>query len=272
LTLEFHRCKNPYLPLSGVADGVPEGRPPPAANLTGRLGVDPQSPGEVTYEREVAREPVHLKVFTDDPRLAALCTEYWQMKEDGSFRHPVKALAARFDVSPSRVSQTVAMASEARTALASCPSCGQGFVVRSRQQLLELQRSAFGRSRECEGCRQAAEGARKEARKQLVLERQLFLEDRYAIVDEHPISLDELTLEEAASLLALIRAPEHFSTDAVPPVARRGDVFAPTVDFGIELVRSLFCRELIRIHPRSELEAFVWEEEETSRFYPDMAA
>lgn len=225
-----------------------------------------------TYVRSAAAGKVQLRLFTEDPDKVALCRDYWEADEEGQYRYSVKALGAQYDISPGRVSQAVAAVSEARSSGVSCETCGEGFIVRSRQQLGDLQRPSGRHSSECAACREARELARIEAQKQLESDRKLHLEDAFALRSDDPIELDELGLAEGLSLLALIRSLEHFSTDAILPLSKREEPFAPTVDFGIEQVKNLFNLGLIRIHPRSDLGAFVWDNDEVDRFYLDRAA
>jgi hypothetical protein len=183
------------------------------------------------YQRDAATGPVDLTLFTEDSVSRALCREYWELDDQGGYRYSVKTLGSRYDISPSRVSQAVAAVSEARSAAIACETCGRGFVVRSRQQLIDLQRRSSWHSRLCDGCRDARDRARVEAQRQLESDRRLFIEDAFAIRDETPIELDELSLAESLGLFALIRSPEHFATDAILPLSKRRERFAPTSDF-----------------------------------------
>lgn len=224
------------------------------------------------YTRSAVSERVELTLFTEDPEKVALCRDYWEPDEEGGYQYTVKVLGARYDISPSRISQTIASLSEARSSSITCETCGDGFIIRSRQHLLDLHRSSWRQGRECQRCQEAREQARIEAQRQLQRDRRLYLEDDLAIRENDPIALDELSLAESVSLFALIRSPEHFTTDAILPLVSREERFAPASDFGIELVKSLFRRGLIAIHPRSSLDAFVWEEDEFKSFYLDRAS
>lgn len=228
--------------------------------------------GSEIYSRSQVVERVDLTLFTEDAEKVALCQDYWATDGEGGYRYTVKVLGARYDLSPSRVSQTVASLSEARSSKVTCETCGEGFIVRSRQHLLDLHKSPWRQGRECQRCQSAREQARIEAQKQLEKDRRLYLEDDLAIRDDDPIELDELSLVESLTLFALIRSPEHFVTDAILPLSAREERFAPTQDFGIELVKSVFRRELIAIHPGSSLDAFVWEGDEFKSFYLNRAA
>jgi hypothetical protein len=193
-------------------------------------------------------------------------------RREGGFLYTVKTLGARYDVTPNRVSQTVSSLSEARSTQIQCETCREGLVVRSRQNLLDLHRSPTRGGYDCQRCQSAREQARLEATEQLERDRRLYLEDDLAIRDEDTIDLREISLTEGVTLLALIRSPEHFSHEALVPLSKRDEPFAPTVDFGLELVKSAFHRGLIAIHPRSPLEAFIWEDDAFTRYYPDRAA
>lgn len=217
-------------------------------------------------------EQVDLSLFTADPEQVALCQEYWATDAEGNFVNTVKALGARYDISPNRVSQTVSSLSEARSTQIQCEACGEGVVVRSRQSLLDLHKWPRRQGFECRRCQSAREQARLEAANQLEHDRRLYLEDDLAVREDDPIGLDDISLTEAVTLLALIRSPEHFVNEALVPLSRRDEPLAPTTDFGLELVKSLFHRGLIAIHPESPLDAFIWEGDAFTRYYPDRAA
>jgi hypothetical protein len=221
------------------------------------------------YERTTAEDHVELRFFTDDPMKITLCREYWELDGEGGYQYPVKVLAARFDISPSRVSQAVSALCEARSSNLTCETCGKGFVVTSRQNLTDIARSSWRRDTECQSCQESRQRARVAAQEHLANHRRLFLEDEFAIREEPSIMLDEVTLTEALSLFALIRSPEHFSTDALPPLSKREEVFAPGVDFGIDLIKALYHRGLIAIHPETSSDAFAWEEDRFKGYYPD---
>jgi hypothetical protein len=228
--------------------------------------------GGRAYVRSKVTERIDLVLFTEDPVKAALCTEYWATDPEGSFVQTVKTLGARYDLSPSRVSQTVSSLSEAHSTQIRCEMCGEGIVVRSRQNLLDLHHRPRRQGYECQRCQSAREQARLEAARQLEKDRRLYLEDDLAIREEDPIALDELSLKAAVTLLALIRSPEHFVNEALVPLSRREEPFAPASDYGIDLVKSTFRQGLIAIHPGSPFDAFIWEDDAFTRFYPDRAA
>jgi predicted RNA-binding Zn-ribbon protein involved in translation (DUF1610 family) len=95
---------------------------------------------------------VELRLHTDDPVLAALVREYWAIDQDGKWSFAVKSLADRYGLAASEVTATVRRVSEARARHVSCPTCGEGVVVRGRADYLQVHRS---RAVECRACVQA---------------------------------------------------------------------------------------------------------------------
>lgn len=209
---------------------------------------------------------IDVEIFTDDVYMQNLCREYWGRTDDGTWTISVKALAAKYDIPPSRVSQTVGRLCVARSTDVRCHSCGTGVVVASRTELTDARTRVRGHV-ECDSCRRAAEEARAAAEAQLEIDRRRYLEDTYALADVAPIQLSDLTLKEAIVVLALLRSPEHFGAEGIVPLRHRDAPFAPTSDYGINAIRELFQAGRILIHPSSDLDAFVWQGEESHEFY-----
>lgn len=209
---------------------------------------------------------IDVEIFTDDPYMQNLCREYWGRSAEGEWTIGVKALAAKYDISPSRVSQTVGRLCVARGTDVRCHSCGTGIVVASRTELTDARSRAHVRI-ECSSCKRAREEARAAVEAQLEVDRRRYVEDTYALRDDTPLQLDELTLKEGVVLLALLRSPEHFGAEGLVPLKWRDTPFGPTPDYGINALRELFQAGRILIHPSSDLDAFVWEGDESHEFY-----
>jgi RNase P subunit RPR2 len=207
----------------------------------------PGSPAEMRY--------VELELETDDPALMALCRAYWAADDEGEYRYTVKELAERYGVASHAVSKTVTAASTARLRDRYCPSCYTGEFVTSRQDAAQRLRLRIP-ARECKSCEQE----RRESMEQTK-------QERFAITDSDPLDIEQLTLAEACTLLALIRPPTGETLARTIPLASWASPFAVTDDMRVEWVRNLFNKGILRIHPDSAMDAFDWEDDEPVRFY-----
>jgi hypothetical protein len=203
---------------------------------------------------------IKLELETDDPALLALSRDYWASDDEGDYRFTVKELAQRYNLAIHIVAKTVAAASTARLRDRVCPSCGLGEIVTSRQDL--TQRLSWRMPvRVCEACVQA-EREMKELAKQ----------ERFFITDSAPLSIEDLTLADAITLLALLRSQTGETFTRTIPLAKWADPFAPTDDIGTEWARRLFTNGIVRIHPDSSTDAFEWEDSDPARFYIERAS
>jgi hypothetical protein len=216
---------------------------------------EPQLPGSTAQ-----MDKVELELKTDDPAVMALCRDYWAADQDGGYRYTVRELAARHNLSVHAVAKKVVEASTARLLDRHCPSCGLGETVTSRQELTQRQSWRLP-VRECDSC--------------VRMEREykeLVKQERFAVIDSAPLSIEQLTLADATTLLALVRSRTGETLARTIPLANWADPFAPTEDMRIEWVRSLFNNGLVRIHPDSATDAFSWEDDDPARFYIDQVS
>jgi uncharacterized protein YlaI len=210
---------------------------------------------------------IDLEILTDDPGLVRLCQEYWATDKEGQFAASVKALAAQHGLQVTRVSKLVSRNSIARATDLRCDSCGAGRVLSSRQDLTSASSRWNPRSYICPDCRIRLAHEEEERREAQLLQRRRTLQDQYQIQEGTSLDPKSFSLKEVVGLLALLRSSEHLLHEGTLPISKRDDVFAPTKDYGIELIRDLFDARLIYVHPDSPIDAFVWRDEEPNEFY-----
>jgi hypothetical protein len=207
----------------------------------------PGSPAEMHY--------IELELETDDPAVMALCRGYWATDDEGEYLYTVKELAERYGFASHAVSKAVTSASTARLRDRCCPSCYTGEVVSSRQDAAQRLRLRI-QPRECESCVQ-------ERRQSMERTKQ----EWNAVTDSDPLDVDQLSLADAVTLLALIRPPTGETLARTIPLENWASSFAPTDDMQLESVRSLVDKNILKVHPHSPLDAFSWEDGKPTRFY-----
>lgn len=210
---------------------------------------------------------IDLEVLTNDPLLARLCQNYWAVDEEGRFEHSVKALAAQHEIQVSRVSKLVTQNSVARNSDSTCQLCGEGRILTSRQDLTSLTLHGETTSFICVECRALLAREDQERRQQQLVQRAAILQETYQVREGARLRPTDLRLQDTIILLALLRSSEHLPEEGTVPISRRDDPFAPTKDFGIELISDVLESGLIDVHPDSPLDAFVWTDEEPNHFY-----
>jgi len=170
----------------------------------------PGSPAEMHY--------IELELETNDPAVMALCRGYWATDGEGEYRYTVKELAERYGVGAHAVAKTVTSASTARLRDRRCPTCYLGEVVSSRQDAAQRLRLRIP-PRECEACVQERRESMEDAK-----------QEWFAINDTDPLDIEQLTLAEAVTLLALIRPPTGETLARTIPLDNWKSSFAPTDD------------------------------------------
>lgn len=209
-----------------------------------------------------------LEVDADHQHLAELCAMYWAANEDGSFAHTVKAIADQFDQPAHRISKVVSEACFGRSASRRCSECESGFTFRSRAEWASSGRLM---PRRCQVCIEAERSRRAEERKRANAAKEAAIRDRYLVVASGSTPRAEnLDISTAFALAALLEDAEEVSREISTPVHERTDRFTPTNEYDYKLLKRLVDLSLVRVHPSSRPDSFVWNEDGTldGSFYP----
>jgi hypothetical protein len=194
---------------------------------------------------------------------AELCSMYWATNNDGSFTHTVKKLADQFGEPSHRVSKIVAEACFACSESRRCTECDKRFIYRSRADWTSGARYL---PRRCRTCIEAEQHRLKEQCEQAEAAKKAAILDRFAVVDDEwtwTPPAEDLDMPAAFALAALLEDAEEVSQGTTVPVRSRADRLTPTSDYDLKLVRLLCQQRLVRLHPTSSPEAFVWNEDGT---------
>ncbi|QSB14031.1 restriction endonuclease [Natronosporangium hydrolyticum] len=204
---------------------------------------------------------IEINEGEDRDDLAELCGMYWTTSEDGSFTYTVEALAKRFGEPSHRISRLVSKSCFARSTSRRCSECNQGFVYKSRSEWNSSTRHVSGR---CRTCIQAEEQRLRKERERANAEmRNQVLQLVTVVDDESEIYAEDLDMSAAFVLAALLEDAEEISQGITTPVCDRTDRLTPTPNYDHKLLRDVSSLGLVKIHPSSSLDAFVWEEDRT---------
>ncbi|MDI5938906.1 MULTISPECIES: restriction endonuclease [unclassified Micromonospora] len=201
-----------------------------------------------------------VKLHPEHEHLAELCSMYWATREDGTFLYTVKVLGERFN-EPFKVSRIVSEACNAVSLDRRCSHCGEGFVYRSRAQWTEGARYA---NHPCRGCKEEEQRRQAEQRQREEEAFAAIILDRFAVVeDELTPRAEHLDMPVAFALAALLEDAEECSRGITVPLVGRTDRYTPTFDYDFSLLSSLTNLGLLRLHPSSSRDAFVWNDDGT---------
>ncbi|MDI2031697.1 restriction endonuclease [Saccharopolyspora sp. TS4A08] len=211
---------------------------------------------------------VEVVTSSDEPDIVELCQLYWAIDSAGAYLYTVKDLAARFSLTAYQVNQTVRSHSKSYSVDVVCAQCGNGFLVQSRSELANFERSAKSL---CSDCLKEREEIRKREAAALIAAQRNYVRNSFPIVDSIQINLGDLDLRKAVTLAALLRDDEDSSDGSITPLSQRAERLAPTVQLQMDLMKSVFDEQLILIHPESELAAFNWDGDTASTFSLNVA-
>ncbi|MFY1593087.1 restriction endonuclease [Micromonospora sp. WMMD737] len=201
-----------------------------------------------------------VKLHSEHEHLAELCSMYWATGEDGAFLYTVKALAERFN-EPFKISKIVSEACYAVSLERRCNHCGKGFVYRSRAQWTTGARNA---NLPCRSCSEEKQRRREEQRQREEAAFAAIILERFPVVEgELAPRAENLDMPVAFALAAILEDAEETSRGITIPVAKRTDRLTPTFDYDFSLLSSLTDSGLLRLHPSSSRDAFVWNDDGT---------
>jgi hypothetical protein len=191
---------------------------------------------------------IALEFLTEEPSSVSLARAYWARDEEGTFIKRLSDLADEHGMRTSDVAKTVTTLAIARSTEAVCSRCGAGEVFASRADF--MQRRSWhraGRERVCGSCA-------------------TLVREEKAREEDGVLPIDEMTLEEAITLLALIRLRADEKLELIDSVGDHR--MSPWAEYDREILDELFARRLLRIDPMSAASAFSWENGDPARFYP----
>ncbi|MEU4636002.1 restriction endonuclease [Micromonospora chalcea] len=213
-----------------------------------------------------------VEIDPEHQHLSEICSAYWATREDGSFAHAVKDLADTFGYPSYKVSKVVSEACYARSVELCCSECGEGFIFRSRAQWTSSARYV---DRRCQTCVEAEQQRQAEQRKRADAARAAVIRDHFPVVeDESTPRAEDLDMQEAFALAALLEDAEELSRGVTAPIAQRTDRFTPTTEYDVKLLSLLRDSGLVQLHPSSSPESFVWNDDGSlsDSFYPTHGA
>ncbi|MEU7941395.1 restriction endonuclease [Microbispora bryophytorum] len=114
-----------------------------------------------------------------------------------------------------------------------------------------------------------------EERERLNAKKRSIVNGRFAVdAGEWAFRAEDLDMYEAFSLAALLEDAEELAHEKTVPIMDRTDRFTPTSDFDYKMIKLLVEQGLLKVHPSSSLESFVWEDDGTlsGAHYPTLAS
>jgi hypothetical protein len=207
----------------------------------------------------------HLRYLTSDTKIQQLCNMYWELDEDDKFVYTVTSLAKQFEMSSRELGNLVDTNCAASSDI-TCKICGKPYIFVNRSDYQSHQRY----SKTDWICEECSERIRQEA-KQKELEEQRkqaeIIRRTFALAYRFPGSLLEISFENAATLLSIIRAGAVEDFSFIAPFWSFKEPLAPERDLGVDFLRQLYQKHLLGVHPDSPIDSVEFENDVVSSIY-----
>jgi hypothetical protein len=211
---------------------------------------------------------VRLEFLINDERLIQLCTLYWQIDQEGNFACKVANLARDFGLSTNELSKKVKNSCKAFSTENFCDECKAAYVYSSRADIQNLLRYPT-RQWLCEDCTKRKEARARSEQAALIVRRRKLVEEIFSLDQVEEIDAQTLALEDIVYLISFVRlgASEDFSF--IRQLGSITDLLSPRKHTDYEILKRLYRRGLIFVHPNSDIDAFNFEGEDFKSFNLD---
>jgi hypothetical protein len=211
---------------------------------------------------------VRLEFLTDDEDLIQLCTLYWQIDQEGVFACKVADLARNFGLSTNELSKRVKNSCKASSTAKFCDECKSAYVYSSRTDIQNLLRYPT-HSWLCEDCTKKQEAREKAEQAAVILRKRQLVLEIFSLDQMEEIDVKTLALEDIVYLISFVRlgAAEDFSF--IRPLGSITDLLSPRKHFDYDILKRLYRKGLICVHPNSDVDAFNFEGEDVESFKLD---
>lgn len=207
-----------------------------------------------------------LEVLTDDPALIALARQYWDCNNEGKFPAKVADLATEYSLRSSEVTRIVSSIAVVRSTIARCVVCNVGRPFTSRADFTGSRSSRWPWT--CDSCAASTRQREAELAEARRSEQASTLQEWFGLEVGGSLDPTTLALEEAVSLLALVRVAADERLEAIDAIGER--MLSPSRALDHELLSHLLHdRALLQIDPNSDPEAFWWEAGNPVRYFTD---
>ena len=199
-----------------------------------------------------------LEIYTDDPTHSAICRDYWQAGEDGTFTKTISEIAKTYKMTTTEVNKIV----KANCAFFSphifCEACEEPYKFEGRTDYTS---KASREKWTCQDCKNHIASNALEAKHNCVI--------RHAEAAlSKPIDPYTLSARQLVSLAALSRFGADESLTYIHAFDSIRDIeLTPSVDYSITIIKELYSSKLLIVSPSSNLSRITLNENGGYSFY-----
>jgi hypothetical protein len=220
---------------------------------------------------------LQIKTTSEDPIISQICQKYWSWSiEDDDFKGTVQSIASQHGLSTARdVNKIVTEWCQAFSPDILCSQCGKPFVFSSRSDYKQSRYLKNWICNECQGVvrhqelqrRAALEQERKESLAQLRERQKQIIQRQYSLENRPAINVNSIDLKDAVYLLSVTRAATSEDLSIIYPIETIKGKIAPTEEMLYNILRHLYRKQLLLVHPSSDPNAFEFDGETETTIY-----
>jgi hypothetical protein len=205
---------------------------------------------------------IDLELYTDDPNEVAALRAYWQLADDGeTWAQTVTAVREAYGLKQREMQRLVQESATAFVPQVRCTQCNAPHTVNSRSHFNDVVRRG---NVLCTFCTLEAQHAREEEARNRAARRKAALCEAFPVRSGDTVEVPQLSLFEAIALHALLSDPSFEDAGLTTPTnlwptERRWA--PPSLRWDYE--RRILNRTpaVLRVHPDTYPDAFVWEDD-----------
>lgn len=200
---------------------------------------------------------LQIEMLTEDEDIVRLCREYWNCDEAGKFATSVTQVAREHGVKSGDLSKIVTANSIAFSRDNVCYACQQPFILQNRSSYTEFLRWPE-RKQICSTCHKQEVALQNSLREAKLRQQRELIRNAFNLEPATP-DIQSLDLEDVVLLVSFIRVAASDDLTIYGPINKAEQRLSPSADFDIAVLKHLYTKRLILIHPDSAPIAFNFE-------------
>ena len=206
-----------------------------------------------------------VEIFTDNPDVDALCELYWEIADatDGDkcsgFSHTISAIAKISGMSAKMVEKKALENSVAQFILWTCKLCSKPYSTNNRANVQKSIHSDVCISRPavylCSECRAAQEESESRAREKEEQEKGRQIRTFFETQPRSFVLVDDLGLREMIYFVSVMQTGGSEDLQRIEPPDLWEQKLSPGTDYSKKILKTLFDRRIIGIHPDTSTES-----------------
>ena len=198
---------------------------------------------------------IEIEFLTNDEKLSQICRDYWNCDKNGKFELSVVQVAKVHSMKSGDVAKVAYSNCNAFDKEIVCNKCGESLVFDTRSDYQQALRSP-NQNGACPACHANEAELQKAQREALINERVNAVKEAFAFPSPTAPDIHALSFEDAVYLLSFVRATASENLTVFGTLDSAVERLSPSEKYSVEIIKHLFDKNLILLHPNSTYDAF----------------